>query len=329
MCVASPDPSEQGAHLQIAMASYFSSLKLPNVSTSNLGSTLSERFQTVRKALTNSSETDDPDDPELSHISNVLRACKTYTVTFKELQLTDQDYTEKGRPFPPWLPPDPKAPPPPVIPQQPAYGAGYGYGQTNAYNNPSLNQRGPVGGRGGGLSDLWDSNPAAVPQPASQSLRAARTAGPRPSHIPSSSISSQDAPPSPERRAGVAPRPLPSQKAGSYQVAVNQSGAFNRGGSTGSTGSTSSAQERLRARLQGGGRESPTPPGSAAGGYGASAYGGGGGTGQAPYVGSSRPWDNGGGGDSFDSGYGSSGGRRAPPSGLPGNPRLGAPRGPR
>jgi hypothetical protein len=66
-----------------------------------------------------------------SHISRVLRAY----------------YTEKGRPFPQWLPPDPKGAPPPV--------------QFASSGRP---RQAPMGGRaGGGLSDLWDT-PAQQPQ---------------------------------------------------------------------------------------------------------------------------------------------------------------------
>src|ERR1700712_3147458 len=124
--------------------------------TSTWSSTFSSRIATLRKALTKDSEEDDPDNEDCSHISNVLRAY----------------YTEKGRSFPEWLPPDPKKPI--ALPPQPqgSYGQ-YGNQYPSQYGNQQTHSRGLSGGRGGGLSDLWDSAPApAAPQ--AQSLRAAR-----------------------------------------------------------------------------------------------------------------------------------------------------------
>lgn len=302
------------------MASYFSSLKLPNVSTSSLGSTISTRFATVRQALTSGAEKDDENDENLSHVSNVLRAY----------------YIEKGRVFPPWLPPDPRAPPPQMAsPPQPSYGSNYG----NMNNNPYGGGGGGSAGRSGGLSDLFDNNSASNPTPssASQSLRSRGVASPRPTHVSKSSISSMNSSGSSGTTATA--RPLPSQRAGSYQSSSAAANTFNRGGSNSSTGS--SAQDRLRARLQGGsGRESPSSlppasPGSA--GYGQNSYGGGvASSGGQPYVGSSRPWDSGGSAEGFNGGYGGGGAsnKRAgmlgtAGGGLPSNPRVGGPRGPR
>jgi hypothetical protein len=127
-------------------------------------------------------------------------------------------YTDKGRPFPAWLPPDPKAPVPVV--QQPMYvppqvGSRYG----------GLSQGGA--GAGSGFSSLWDSGPKQAPQ---QSLRAGR--------------GGEDA----------TARPLPSQRAGSYQ----NTAAAGVGGGAGA----GSAQDRLKQRLWGAGRQSPGQTGS-------------------------------------------------------------------
>ncbi|KAJ9641991.1 hypothetical protein H2199_005206 [Coniosporium tulheliwenetii] len=58
----------------------------------SLYTTTTSRYASLRRNLLSSEEDGDTEDD--SHISRVLRAY----------------YTEKGRPFPPWLPPDPKAP---------------------------------------------------------------------------------------------------------------------------------------------------------------------------------------------------------------------------
>ncbi|PYI10751.1 hypothetical protein BO78DRAFT_181952 [Aspergillus sclerotiicarbonarius CBS 121057] len=206
---------------------------------SNLGTRL-------RRAINLGDEADDPDHEDCSHISNVLRAY----------------YTEKARPFPGWLPPDPKAPTPAparviATTQIQASGGGGGGGAPapSAY------------GRGGGLGDLWGDSGSATP-PASQtaSLRRGRLA---PGNMgaplsatasaPSGSLaSSPSQSPAPSAHPTGA-RPLPSQRAGSYQtISGPVTGAGNQG-----LERAASAQERLRARLHGG--RSPSPgqnPGS-------------------------------------------------------------------
>lgn len=279
------------------MTSYFSS-----ITSSSTISNISTRFSSLRRALVSGNEADDPDFEDSSHISNVLRAY----------------YTEKGRRWPEWLPPDPKNPqnvPVPTVAVQSAAPGGYGgYGGRPA--------AGPAGGRGGGLSDLWDSSPASASSPnlTTASLRRGGRqplGGPTHSPRPSTGRTMSPGPP-----AGVNPgfvddyqasqsqsaRPLPSQRAGSYQTA-------RPGIERGSGSSGASASDRLRARLQGR-TGSPSP---ASGG-------------QQPYVAAGRPWESGdqaaaanaGQGGNFDGGYEY---RRQPPGGgLPGNPR---PRGPR
>ncbi|KAF3490651.1 uncharacterized protein GIQ15_00168 [Arthroderma uncinatum] len=229
------------------MASYFSSI----TSISNL----STRFTSLRRAIS-SDETDDPENEDLSHISNVLRAY----------------YTEKGRGLPPWLPPDKKsAATTPVIATTQASFQGYG-------GTPSQ-----PGGRGGGLGDLWDdSGRSQQPQQATGSLRAGRSQNnmighqnsipaclkPSPNSLPhrpaTAGLRSQggayDRTPSPSaggrsQSTGGA-RPLPSQRAGSYQTS---SGAqLSRPEGMDRTLSGASAQDRLRARLHGGGSKPPS-----------------------------------------------------------------------
>lgn len=235
--------------------------------TSTWAGTFSSRIATLRKALTKDSEDDDPDNEDCSHVSNVLRAY----------------YTQKGRSFPEWLPPDPKKPQ--VAAPQPQYGQ---YG--NAYGsqqNTHTHGRADSGSGRGGLSDLWESNPPQMQAP-TQSLRAPR---PTPQSLRSSETSLRQGPlassgslhpySSQESQGTSGARPLPSQRAGSFQ-------------NTQAAGATSKA-DRLRARLQGGnsGRSSPANI-SSSGYFGESeSYnhqeGGGGGN---PYASAGDPYRN-------------------------------------
>jgi len=189
------------------------------------GGTFSSRLAGLRTALTRDNEEDDPDNEDCSHVSNVLRAY----------------YIEKGRPFPEWLPPDPKKPAATPAVQPPAFGQ-YGnmYGGQYGNNMGAPHSRGNSVGRGG-LSDLWDSGPAQsapqaqslrVPRSTPQSLRPVDPAGRQGS---SELVTSQA-------------RPLPSQRAGSYQNVQP----------TQTQSSVIGSRDRLRARLQGSsGRNSP------------------------------------------------------------------------
>lgn len=214
--------------------------------------TFSSRIGALRKALTKDSEEDDPDNEDCSHVSNVLRAY----------------YTEKGRPFPEWLPPDPKRPA--AMPaQQSQFGQ---HGNTYGNNGGMPHNRGSSGGRGG-LSDLWDSGPALPAVPQAQSLRASRPTA--------QALKSFD---SMGRRSGSdssqsQARPLPSQRAGSYQNIQP----------TPTPPSSGNPRDRLRARLQGSssGRSSPANPGQAGSDR---PYSGGGGGG--PNLSASQPWAN-------------------------------------
>ncbi|KAI5287953.1 hypothetical protein KEM54_005594 [Ascosphaera aggregata] len=179
-------------------------------------SSFGSRLTSFRRAIAGE-EVDDPDDENCSYISNVLR----------------QYYTDKNRPYPNWLPPDPKGkiPTPTVAPQlvtshsTPTF---QGYG-----NNPTPS---PISrpGQGNGLGDLWgDSAPTgAVPQVTS--LRRGKTL-----------------------HSGPATPSGASQTAAASSLQPNGGGYFDRGVGGGSAAYASpgsvrapSAQERLRARLQ-------------------------------------------------------------------------------
>ncbi|KAI1262578.1 Sec1-binding region of Mso1-domain-containing protein [Xylariaceae sp. FL1019] len=226
-------------------------------------------------------------------------------------------YTEKGKPFPGWLPPDPKAPPPvaAVYSQPQQVGSRYG-GMTQ---QP----------QGGSLSSLWDNNnPVSQPQDA-QSLRRGRGVPPpmRNSDAMNSQFRNSDP------MAGqdmLQPRPLPSQRAGSYQ-----------NGPTPPASSGTSAQDRLKQRLFGGNRttspgnsgpyQPPPPTGSRGGSSGdyeerfapGGAYDAGrrGGGNDRPVMSANSPWSS---NEPDYSGAGSGGrtggGRR--PGGLPSGPRM-------
>lgn len=186
----------------------------------NLLTNTTSRYTNLRRQLL--SDENDGDTEEDSHISRVLRAY----------------YTEKGRPFPQWLPPDPRAPQPQPA-QQFVSSAGRQQGQAQ-----------PMGRGGGGLSDLWD-NPA--PQQQAQeplSLRrgvGARGGGARPLQGRMGSSLT----PEPQNQG----RPLPSQRAGSYQSSLSPGGRTGADPSPPpSAGLGTTAQERLKQRLWGSGR---------------------------------------------------------------------------
>lgn len=287
----------------------------------SLLSTTTSRYNSLRRTiLSSSSEEADKtiDDPDSSHVSRVLRAY----------------YTEKGRPFPPWLPPDPHARP--SSSPQTSFVGSAGSLRSAGRSSGGTGQAATSAGRGGGLGDLWaDNSSTQQTQQDSGSLRRG-LAGARLGR--NRAAENQQA-----QGEMLAPRPLPSQRAGSYQSAMGQqggggSGSYSAGGPMspqppGSAGSGGSVQERLKARL--GGRGAVTPPlpregsegtyESTAGSYGVDAggsYGSSGGN--NPYVsggyGSGDPYAGGG---AYD---GSAGVRRKPP---PGQARNGLPSGPR
>ncbi|KAI2621633.1 Sec1-binding region of Mso1-domain-containing protein [Hypoxylon sp. NC1633] len=281
-----------------------------------VGATTSKISNLQRTFLSSEADGDTEDD---THVCRVLRSY----------------YTEKGRPYPSWLPPDPKAPPPvaAVYSQPSQVGSRYG----GLAQQPQ-----------GGLSSLWDNNPTSQPQDV-QSLRRGRGAPPAVrNNDPRNSPFRNSDPMAGPGREEVSARPLPSQRAGSYQTA----GAFGRDTGTAppTTSAGGSAQDRLKQRLFGGSRTAspagngPFNPPPQSSSRGNSNYGSGGGSGNyedrfAPggmYDGGSR---GGGGGDDKPfmaanspwatneadySGQGSGsrpgGGRR--PGGLPSGPRM-------
>ncbi|KAK8101182.1 uncharacterized protein PG998_007411 [Apiospora kogelbergensis] len=280
---------------------------------SNILTTTTSRINNLQRTFLGGETDGDTEDD--THVCRILRGY----------------YTEKGRPFPGWLPPDPKAPPPvqPVAAQPGQVGSRYG-GLTQQQGS-------------GSLSSLWDNNPVSQPQDP-QSLRRGRGAPPParqadPRLNPFGRNSGDGG-----GREEIQARPLPSQRAGSYQ----QSGPARDAPSSGGGGG-GSAQDRLRQRLWGGSRTA-SPAGSGpfqppqaqqqsshrGGGGGSADYedrfapggmydGGSGGRssgGDRPFVGSNSPWASG----EQDMGGGGGGGR---PGGLPSGPRRGLPSGPR
>ncbi|KAI0405317.1 Sec1-binding region of Mso1-domain-containing protein [Xylaria palmicola] len=269
-----------------------------------VGATTSKISNLQRSYFSGEADGDTEDD---THVCRVLRSY----------------YTEKGRPFPGWLPPDPKAPPPAaaVYSQPSQVGSRYG----------GLGQQQP----GGSLSSLWDNNQAAQPQEA-QSLRRGRGA---PFTRNSDSRDSPFRNPDPSARDDAQARPLPSQqRAGSYQT----QGGFGSAPTPPPGSGAGSAQDRLKQRLFGGSRTTspsasgpfnPPPQGSRGGGSGeyedrfapggmydaGSNRGGGGGGGGRPQMGANSPWSTNE-PDLSSSGGGGRAGRR--PVGLPSGPRM-------
>ncbi|KAI1814504.1 Sec1-binding region of Mso1-domain-containing protein [Poronia punctata] len=270
-----------------------------------VGATTSKISNLQRSYFGSEADGDTEDD---THVCRVLRSY----------------YTEKGKPFPGWLPPDPKAPPP----------------ATTIYAQPSQvgSRYGRLGQQpqGGSLSSLWDNNPVSQPQEP-QSLRRGRNVPPpmRNNDTRNSPFRDSDSMTTASRDDSQA-RPLPSQRAGSYQA----QGVPGRGPTpTGSAGG--SAQDRLKQRLFGGSKTSSpatsgpfSPPpqsgrGSSSGSYedrfapggmyDASTSKGGGGN-DTPYMAANTPWSVEEPTLSGSVGGGRAGGRR--PGGLPNGPRM-------
>lgn len=196
---------------------------------SNILTHTTSRYNSLRKILL--SNEDDGDTEDDSHISRVLRAY----------------YKEKARPLPPWLPPDPndrRA----ITPQVEVQSGGGGYfGMRNPYAS-NVQQQAAMPSNRGSLDDLWGAPAATQQQPTS--LRAGRRA-PAARTEPQSSLAVPQA------------RPLPSQRAGSYQSQQNSQpapNAFQRGGFAADPNPSPSAgvtaQDRLKAKLWGRGASS-------------------------------------------------------------------------
>ncbi|MCJ1480186.1 hypothetical protein MMC06_000340 [Schaereria dolodes] len=225
------------------MSSYLTSL-LTQTST---------HYTSLRRLLPNSSseEADNSiSDPSDSHVSRVLRAY----------------YIEKGRPFPAWLGPDPREKEKSTNTMLSAGGSFVGsmreragVGGGGGGGTSAAPQRG--NGGGGGLGDLFGDTPAAPARdPESLSLRHRPLASSLQSRGSNRGIRSPGLQSTPSSSDSISSqpnaRPLPSQRAGSYQARQ-----FISGTDAGTTPSprpalpreTTSVQERLKARLGGGG----------------------------------------------------------------------------
>ena len=187
---------------------------------SDLLTTTTSRVATLRaNLLTNENDGDTQDD---THLCRVLRAY----------------YTEKGRQFPAWLPPDPKLPPPVAV-QPVLYTPGVGSSYGNLNQTPG----------GTALSSLWDSQPQSASAPISSASQVQSSRGPSPGPRPTPAArpnpftrqQQQQRSNSPQSQ-GLA-RPLPSQREGSYQ-SISRAGD-QPPGSPGN-GQYTSAKDRLR-----------------------------------------------------------------------------------
>lgn len=265
---------------------------------SNLVTKTSSQISSLRSTLLSSDADGDTEDD--THVCRVLR----------------NYYTEKGRAFPNWLPPDPKAPPPQMT--QAVYAqsqVGSRYGGLGGAQQP--------GPGAGGLSSLWDNGPAQQQQPAvPQSLRAGRPATTQPGGSSRDELLGRG----------------PAVRAGSYS------------GPGAPAPAAGSAQDRLKQRLWGTRTTSPSssngngpfqpPPGGNAAGAGGGHHsqgsyedrfapggsydnargsgGGGSGGGGQPFMGANAPWSSDGGPYVSGGGGAANGVRR---KGLPSGPR--------
>lgn len=238
-------------------------------------SSLTTHYSSLRRLLPTSLSEDADlhvNSEQDSHVSRVLRAY----------------YTEKGRPFPAWLGPDPNAASRAPIP---ALAVASSSSTGSGSLRPGRGATRQTSGGGGGLGDLFADSPSKGTNNSTESL-SLRSRRPN-LRSPGFKSGSSDAIPYPQRVAHAptsqnsysssrnAPtpppnvRPLPSQREGSYQVRPG-TGATPSTSSFQSTGSAgSSVQERLKARLGGGSRgtspvfnssSTPPPPSSSSGG---------------------------------------------------------------
>lgn len=205
------------------MASYLSSIK-----SSSALSSFSTRLNSFRRAIT-SAEEDDPEDADCSHISNVLR----------------NYYLERGRRLPPWLPPDPKSSTPQPVP---VHFVASNNSQSNYVGRPDLARTATTAP--GGLGDLWGDNASSPALHTTTSLRTGRT----PHHAPQGAASRLSPALSPPTR------PVSATAVSDDYFAPKSSGGRSRSPAATPAGSyqspaplpnKGSAQDRLRARLQG------------------------------------------------------------------------------
>ncbi|QPG96402.1 hypothetical protein C2857_004080 [Epichloe festucae Fl1] len=190
---------------------------------SNILTKTTSQISSLRSTLLSSENDGDTEDD--THVCRVLR----------------NYYTDKGRPLPGWLPPDPKA----AVAPQPLYAqsqsqVGARYGGLTAGGQPAA---AAAAAATGGLSSLWESAPQEGGQ---HGLRAGRGMSGRGGGL---------VPPGREAEVQARPRPLPSQRVGSYQNAQNAGATQN---SVPAAGATATAQDRLKQRLWGAARQ-PSP----------------------------------------------------------------------
>ncbi|THW75441.1 hypothetical protein D6D19_04006 [Aureobasidium pullulans] len=196
---------------------------------SNILTNTTSKYNSLRRNLL--SDEVDGDTEDDSHLCRALRAY----------------YTEQGKAFPQWLPNDPKRS---TSAQTTTSSFTSSLRQQSSQQLPTINA--PQGGGRGGLSDLWDTPGQKQPSPQPQSLR----------------VRAQDRSGSFQGRAQggdtlAAPRPLPSQRAGSYQSSMAQQQQGADPSPPASSGGT--AQERLKARLWGAARTGSPANGAGAG----------------------------------------------------------------
>lgn len=268
---------------------------------STLVTTTTSRVASIRQNLLSGENDGDTEDD--THLCRVLR---TY-------------YTEKGRPFPSWLPPDPRAPPPAVA--QPTYSqstVGSKYG--NVGTQPAVTSS---------FASLFGSSsePANPPQEASNSRQGRIQARLGQGSSSNGRHSPYDGAGYSAEAQQVQSRPLPSKMAGSYQT-TNTGLRGNRQAYTPpgtSTGQPMSAKDRLRS----GNLRRPDPRTANSGeAYGYSNSGND--KSEKPFVAATSPWAN------NEAEFGG-GGYEPPPKnkviGLPKGPaagkRIGLPSGPR
>ncbi|KAL8662149.1 MAG: hypothetical protein Q9202_004972 [Teloschistes flavicans] len=205
------------------MSSYIPSLtNLVSNTTSRYTSALRQRITTT------STESDDLyiDDPDASHVSRVLRAY----------------HKEQGKPLPAWLGVDPRDREKAQSQEKGGAGGYLGSLRRSAAGSGSTTPTGTGVGKGGGLGEIWGDGGATTGEGslrrtgagAATGLGAGRAPVRRPvaGGVESGGVA--------DRLGGA--RPLPSQRAGSYQ---------NVGAVSGGAGGGGSAQDRLRARLAG------------------------------------------------------------------------------
>ena len=178
-------------------------------------------------------------------------------------------YKEQGKPLPPWLGVDPRD----REKVQDKGGAGGYLGSLRRSAGGSTSPAASTAnvGRGGGLGDIWGDGGTSSPAPEG-SLRktgagAALGPGRAPARRPLGGAGNMDSSGGGlggDRIGGA--RPLPSQRAGSYQNVGTAGGAPASGGGGGT------AQDRLRARLAG---RMGSSGSSGSGGFGSGDEGGG------------------------------------------------------